>query len=62
MIKFLFALLFSIPLIAQKPFYAQFRYFHLETDNEKSLPDYAANAMGAELGLSHSFGKKVQFD
>jgi hypothetical protein len=62
MIKFLFALLFSIPLIAQKPFYAQFRYFHLETDNEKSLPDYAANAMGAELGFSHSFGEKVQLD
>jgi hypothetical protein len=62
MMKFLFALLFSIPLFAQKPFYAHFRYFHLETDNEKALPDYAANALGVELGYTKNVGKHFKLD
>ncbi|MFM6942092.1 MAG: hypothetical protein ACKOW4_02160 [Aquirufa sp.] len=62
MMKFLFTFLLSIPLLAQRPFYAQFRYFHLETDNEKALPDYAANAMGAEVGYTKNVGKHLQID
>ena len=62
MMKFLFTFLLSIPLFAQKPFYAQFRYFHLETDNEKVLPDYAANALGTEVGYTNSFAKKWKID
>lgn len=62
MMKFLFTFLLCIPLLAQKPFYAQFRYFHLETDNEKVLPDYAANALSAEVGYTKSFAKKWKID
>jgi hypothetical protein len=62
MMKFLFTFLISIPLLAQKPLYAQFRYFHLETDNEKVLPDYAANAFGTEVGYSKSFLKNWKID
>jgi hypothetical protein len=62
MMKFLFTFLLSIPLFAQKPFYAQFRYFHLETDNEKVLPDYAANALSAEVGYTKTFAKKWKID
>ncbi|MEN9959860.1 MAG: hypothetical protein RL045_110 [Bacteroidota bacterium] len=62
MMKFLFTFLLSIPLLAQKPFYAQFRYFHLETDNEKVLPDFTANALGAEVGYSKSFLKNWKID
>ena len=62
MMKFLFTFLLSIPLFAQKPFNAQFRYFHLETDNEKVLPDYAANALGAEVGYTKSFAKIWRID
>lgn len=62
MMKFLFTLLLSIPLLAQKPFYAQFRYFHLETDNEKVLPDYGANALGVELGYTKNVGKHFKVD
>lgn len=62
MMKFLFTFLISIPLLAQKPFYAQFRYFHLETDNEKTLPNYAANALGVELGYTKSLSKYLKLD